>query len=117
MPRNFKINSAYAGAALAAILASNGPIAAAAQPRADEMHRIVRFADLDLTATAGAAALYARITNAAQAVCEPFASDQKLMQEARKCQRQAIERAVTDVNAPALTSYHQMKTMSARDTK
>lgn len=40
-----------------------------AAPAADGMSTTVRFADLDLASDAGAAALHARIANAARAVC------------------------------------------------
>jgi UrcA family protein len=108
MPRNFTMQTAYVSATLATILASHGAIAATVEPHYEVSQRIVRFADLDITRSAGAATLYARITTAARAVCEPSLSSQELgfSSQTRQCQEQAIERAITDVNAPALTSYH-----------
>jgi len=108
MPRNFTMQTAYVSATLATILASHGAIAATVEPHYEVSQRIVRFADLDITRSAGAATLYARITTAARAVCEPSLGSQELglSSQTRQCQEQAIERAITDVNAPALTSYH-----------
>jgi len=102
------MQTACVSATLATILASQGAIAATVEPHYEVAQRIVRFADLDITGSAGAATLYARITTAARAVCEPSLSSQELgfSSQTRQCQEQAIERAVTDVKAPALTSYH-----------
>jgi UrcA family protein len=120
MPRNcFTMQTAYVSATLATILASHGAIAAPVEPHYEVSRRIVRFADLDITRSAGAATLYARITTAAREVCEPSPSRGELgfSSQTRQCQEQAIERAVTDVNAPALTSYHLIKVKSAGDRK
>jgi len=113
------MQTAYVSATLATILASHGAIAATVEPHYEVSQRIVRFADLDITRSAGAATLYARITTAARAVCEPSLSSQELgfSSQTRQCLEQAIERAITDVNAPALTSYQLMKVKSARDRK
>jgi UrcA family protein len=119
VPHEFKTRVAYASAMLATILASNCPVAGAVESNYPVTQRIVSFADLDITAPAGASMLYARITDAAQAVCEPSVriEYQRLLSEVRKCRKQAIDRAVADVNAPGLTSYHQIKTMSVGDGK
>ncbi len=119
MPRNFTMQTAYVSATLATILASHGAIAAPVEPHYEVSQRIVRFADLDITRSTGAATLYARITAAARTVCEPSLSSWELglSSQTRQCQEQAIERAVTDVNAPALTSYHLIKVKSAGDRK
>ena len=83
-----------------------------AAEKSDEVPtRVVRFADLDLTRSAGVKVLYARITFAAREVCEPInARALGVIQAARKCVDESIARAVADVNAPALTSYHRAKT-------
>ena len=119
MPRNFKMQTAYVSATLATILASHGAIAAPVEPHYEVSQRIVRFADLDITRSAGAATLYARITTAARAVCEPSPSIRELgfSSQTQECQEQAIEHAVTDVNAPALTSYHLTKVKLAGGRK
>jgi UrcA family protein len=85
--------------------------ATAAVRGADVPSRRVRFADLDLTRSAGAAILYSRIHSAAREVCEPaiVRFPQKWMVGTRRCVDEAIARAVADVNAPALTSYYLAK--------
>src|SRR5256884_9659311 len=83
----------------------------AAEMTADVRARVVQFADLDLTRTAGVMVLYARIKSAAQEVCEPInARALAASQAARKCVAESIARVVADVNAPALTGYHLAKT-------
>jgi UrcA family protein len=94
-----------------------GPLSAcadvyAAQPGYEFATRTVKYGDLDLTRTAGAVALYSRIQAAARTVCEPVSSSARLESVAitRRCMDQSITRAVADVNAPALTSYHLTRT-------
>jgi UrcA family protein len=104
--------------ALLAILL--GPLSAcadvaAAPPVYEVATRTVKYGDLDLSHTAGAANLYSRIQTAARAVCEPplAAGVRGEMLLSRRCMEQSIARAVADVNAPTLTSYHLMKTKHA----
>jgi len=104
--------------ALLAILV--GPLSAcadalAAPPGYEVATRTVKFGDLDLSRSAGAAALYSRIQNAASAVCEPAisAGPKESTLFAKRCREQSIARAVADVNAPALTSYYLTKTKQA----
>jgi UrcA family protein len=72
----------------------------------------VHYADLDLSRSPDAAALYSRIRSAAREVCEPVVASTRLESatRARQCVAQSIDRAVADVNAPALTSFHLAKT-------
>jgi UrcA family protein len=88
-----------------------GPLSAwadayAAQPGYELATRTVKFGDLDLARTAGAATLYSRIQAAARAVCEPATGARESLLLVRRCVDQSITRAVADVNAPALTGYH-----------
>ena len=86
-------------------------LAAAGELTADVRARVVQFADLDLTRSAGVTVLYARIKSAAREVCEPInARALAASQAAHKCAAESIARAVADVNAPALTGYHLAKT-------
>ena len=101
--------------ALLAILL--GPLSACADVHAapadyEVATRTVKYGDLDLARSAGAATLYSRIQNAANAVCEPGISSnaRESMLRTRHCVEQSIARAVADVNAPALTSYYVSKT-------
>jgi UrcA family protein len=87
----------------------------AAQPGNVVATRRVKFGDLDVTRSAGAATLYSRIQRAAREVCEPaFASGaREVILLTHRCMEQSIARAVADVNAPALTAYHLTKTKQA----
>src|SRR5213083_1778006 len=78
-----------------------GPLSAcadafAAPPGYEVATRTVKFGDLDLSRSAGAAALYSRIQNAARAVCEPAISTgaKESNAFARRCREQSIARAV-----------------------
>jgi UrcA family protein len=73
--------------------------------------RVVAYGDLDLSRDSGVATLYSRINSAARAVCEPLNVVRlKLLRESFDCHRDAVARAVSEVNSPALTSYYLAKT-------
>jgi UrcA family protein len=86
-----------------------------AAPGYEVATRTVKYGDLDLSRTAGAANLYSRIQTAARAVCgSPISSGvREALLLSRHCIDQSIARAVADVNAPTLTSYYLMKTKHA----
>jgi UrcA family protein len=115
MRRYRKTKTAIHCLLLTAIMGSMGACADAdaATATADQFlvvaTRKVKFADLDLTRSAGAAALYSRIRAAAKEVCQPsfstYAWDSVV--QTHRCMDQAISRAIVDVNAPLLTSYYQ----------
>ena len=64
---------------------------------------VVRYADLDLATDHGVRVLYARIAQAASAVCPDVPeSDLHALALSRACQQQAIARAVRAVNSPLL---------------
>lgn len=97
------------------VAAAMGTVAASAAECeiADGVRRChVHYADLDLSRNPGAVTLYARIRSAARDVCEPIVESTSFesVTRTRQCMTQAIEHAVADVNAPALTSYHLTKT-------
>lgn len=73
--------------------------------------RTVKYADLDLTRTAGAQPLYSRIRSAARQVCAASFSSREwdAFYATRPCIDQAITRAVADVNSPMLTSYYMAR--------
>jgi UrcA family protein len=107
MPRHMKLRTVVACSLFATSLSSLAAVSTTVGPEDDSPSRIVKFADLDLTHSQGAAVLYARIKSAARAVCLPADNwMMKLRSIADQCRDQAIARAVTDVNAPALTTYH-----------
>lgn len=76
-------------------------------------HKVVSFRDLNLDTPDGAAALYQRIRSAAHEVCaSPDRYDLSLF-KLEGCIRDAVSRAVTQVNRPMLTSLYEAKTGKA----
>jgi len=72
---------------------------------------VVRFSDLDVTKIEGAKTLYARLRIAAKVVCEPLESASSWgARQYQACMGKAIADAVTSVNRPLLTQYHQSRT-------
>jgi UrcA family protein len=68
----------------------------------------VRFADLDLTRSAGARELYRRIEEAARDVCEePGSAGFAVAVRSRLCADRAIARAVADVGSPLLIERYE----------
>jgi UrcA family protein len=67
----------------------------------------VRFADLDVNDTHGAAVLFQRITSAAKIVCQDLGSDRQLarMIVYANCVNKAIGNAVVKLDRPAVTDY------------
>jgi UrcA family protein len=105
------MKSAIRWTLLAVFLGSLSAVAAAGNWRDVTLTHRVSFADLDLTRGPGVAVLYARIRSAAQQVCEPVDARQvQALTISRHCAKQAIARAVRDVNAPMLTTYYLAKT-------
>ena len=71
---------------------------------------IVKYADLDVSTSMGAATLYNRIRFAAEGVCAPLDhGDLASKMHQGICVKQAIEGAVTEVNRPALTAVYETK--------
>ena len=70
----------------------------------DVPSKTVRFSDLDITKSADAKVLYSRIRAAAQDVCGFSTGTDPILRMATKgCIDKAVDKAVKDVNAPALT--------------
>jgi UrcA family protein len=66
---------------------------------------VVRYGDLDLSTTEGAAVLYQRISVAARQVCPPeYSRAVSQIGKNRACREAAIERAVNAVNNPRLAA-------------
>lgn len=74
--------------------------------------RTVRYDDLNLGGPAGVAILYARIQAAAAQVCgDAQRVGSRIVSTAwRACVATAVDRAVAQVDRPALTAYHEAKT-------
>jgi UrcA family protein len=86
------------------VLTLTQQLASAAAPDVPSIS--VRYADLDLTRTAGAAALYGRLAVAAKTVCGPFEPrDLGSVARFNGCVERAIATAVAKVDQPALTHY------------
>jgi UrcA family protein len=88
-----------------------------AAPRESAPSVVVRFADLDLSRSEGAAALYRRLKGAAQTVCAPL-DGRNLAQHFgfEACVKSAISTAVATVDRPALTEYYAAKTSGRNAT-
>ena len=97
---------------LLAILA--GPVSAVAaiiEQSNEPPTRVVKFGDLDLSRSEGAAALYSRINAAAREVCQPLSVwALRLLVQSNECRHQAIAQAVAEVNSSTLTKYYQTNT-------
>lgn len=106
---------------LALASAATFALMAAAPADAAVIHRTsvrVSYADLDIDNQAGAAALLGRIRSAARAVCGDYSGPISLRARAaiRQCENARVEKAVTDVNNPALTAlYSGRPTVTVRD--
>jgi UrcA family protein len=75
---------------------------------------VVRYADLDVATPNGAAKLYRRIASAAHQVC-PQADSSRLEDKmaAWSCRRQAVNRAVEQVNSPQVASLMKHTRLAA----
>ena len=93
------------------VTASAADLAADASVTEGSHSYLVRYADLDLSKTAGAAAVYSRISHAARIVCQSL--DGRPLDMAvkyRSCLQQAVAKAVADVNSPLVSQYHESRT-------
>ena len=77
----------------------------------------VKYTDLDIATEAGARTLYRRIATAARQVCPRGEGSiiQKMDEASRTCIREAIARAVREVNSPRLAEVEAAE--HARRTK
>ena len=100
--------SQFAARAAAAVLALGLTVAFAPVARADAAADVptleVSYTDLDIATEQGARALYRRISTAARQVCPRGEGSivPKLNDISRTCIRDAIARAVREVNSPRL---------------
>jgi UrcA family protein len=71
---------------------------------------IVKFGDLDVSTSQGAAALYRRIRSAAVNVCSRmYVDDQSYKWHEKGCLQKVIGDTVTKVNRPALSAVYASK--------
>jgi UrcA family protein len=74
----------------------------------------VNYAGLDLSTTAGAKVMYARLHAAAEQVCEPLdGADLSLSVRHRACIQKAMSNAVREVDKPLLTQIYAERTGDA----
>ena len=71
---------------------------------------VVKFQDLDVNTSTGAAALYWRIHNAANRVCGVDEHSVLPSQPRLRCAEAAEARAIVEVNLSRLTAFYQAKT-------
>jgi len=92
---------------LAGLVTCTGAVAQAEDTDAMGSSVTVHFADLDVNTTAGAAALYHRLNDAAATVCRELAPDRSLVAVMlhSHCMQRAVSAAVVTVDRPALTAY------------
>jgi UrcA family protein len=79
----------------------------------DSRSETVKFADLDLSTSAGVEALYGRIHAAARRVCEQPAGE---LAATMPCMSKAESEAIAKVNVPMLTAFYEKKTGSHPQT-
>jgi UrcA family protein len=73
-------------------------------------HKVVSFKDLNLNSPEGVAVLYGRIKSAASDVCgSPTRYDLSQL-KLQACIKDAVSRAIAQVNNPMLTSLYESKT-------
>jgi UrcA family protein len=79
-----------------------------AAPLSDDAPSVtVRYDDLNLSTSAGADALYRRISNAARQVCpSAYSRDLSVVAASERCQANAVAQAVRAVNNPHLALVH-----------
>jgi UrcA family protein len=95
--------------ASAAIAWGAGSAAQAGEADNSVPHKVVRFQDLNLDSPEGAAVLYQRINAAAHEVCgDPDKYDLSQL-KFHSCVKEAVSRAVAQVDRPLLTSLYQDK--------
>jgi UrcA family protein len=103
----------------AAVLFSALALGFAAISSADDSRGIpqekVKYSDLDISRTAGAAALYSRISMAANNVCQDLNHGELSSKVIfNRCVHQAIADAVTKVDQPSLYSVYNVKNPSLK---
>ena len=86
-------------------------VAMAQDSRVMVKSELVRYDDIRLISTVGAAVLYGRLRSAADRTCGGPADSLPLAQKQRykACMDEALANAVADVNHPVLTKFYETK--------
>jgi UrcA family protein len=100
----------FLASAILGVLATGAASVSTAAEGSEFLQKTVKYADLNLSTSQGAAALYNRIRAAADEVCSPLNVD-KLASKSRvaACVHKAIADAVTTVDQPTLTAVYTAK--------
>jgi len=98
-------------AALGAVTLSASLLAAARAAEDPLPMRVVSYADLNISTSAGAKVLYQRIKSAAQQVCPGDNFHDIEVWQARECIQKSIDAAVKSVHSPALTALHSQNAL------
>jgi len=103
------------GAAMIATAIGPGATSAFAASPDDPISVKVSIADLNMASEAGARTALSRIRYAAEKACGGDVADQTLGEQMqfRSCAKQAVQRAVTAINQPALTAVNQGRHVTA----
>jgi UrcA family protein len=91
------------------VLICAAPYAAVAQDP-QPLSRTVAYGDLNLDSPEGARVLYARLRSAARTVCEPARSPVLMNDRSEECYRNALAKAVAQVNKSTLTKLYKQST-------
>jgi UrcA family protein len=102
--------SSFWSAALTSVACLVGATQASAADAPRSM--TVSYRDLNLSTIEGATALYQRLRQAANSVCDERGTGLDRYQVWQACYRAAIADAVAKVNSPLLTSVHSGKSRS-----
>jgi UrcA family protein len=109
---NRSIAALVLAAALTTVLLVSLPAHADESATSAESNIKVKFRDLDLSKPEGVATLYQRIERSARLVCTDSSSpwDAGRVATMQRCYEAAIQDAVSAINRPQLTAFHQSKT-------
>ena len=96
---------------LAGVMAAGA--AGAATPDSDVPSVVVKFDDLTLDTDGGVNRLYRRIVFAAKQVCpDGDMRDLRSHQQAEQCRKQAVARAIQQIDNPRLAALHAVRSKS-----
>jgi len=104
-----RLSGILSGVTLLGMAALSSTVALADSPAVET--RTVNYVQADLSDPASTQALYRRIQRAAQIVCEqPYTREIDRLGLFKKCYDRAVETAVANIDATALTALHRSKT-------
>jgi UrcA family protein len=94
-----------------------GTAAAHAAEAGDPLTKTIAYGDLNLETADGARVLYARVRDAAHAVCSPFEGREPARQiRWQACYDHAMASAVAQIDKPRVTALHSEKTKASRQS-